>query len=214
MKIEYFEYIQKEWSVIMSAPFTFIVMFLLACIVAYIATKWRYGKIVEVLKEKNSFLKERFAAKSVQLEEIVEDFKSKKSVQAENNNAQNESIKTGLSFEIDQTLKKLQNFWGKYQKNSNDSQKYGGAVISKKPFTTIPAQFKHTFPELHQEVLKDARLIEVREFYYKIEDIEFIYKELRNKSEQDFELRFQWEELVTEVLERGNPLKNTTNHFA
>lgn len=207
MVMQGIKYIQKEWDIIMSTPFTFIVMLIIACIVAYTASKWRYGKIVEISKAKYDFLKVRHKAKSAQLEEIIKDFKFKKPVQPEDNDAQNESIKTGLSFEIDRILKKLQDFWEKYQKISKDSQKYGGAIISKNPFTTTPAQFKHIFPELHQEVLKDTRLIEVREFYYKIKDIELVYKELRNQPKQDFELTFQWEALVAETIEQGNPLK-------
>ena len=202
------EYIGKEWNVIMSAPFTFITLFILACIVAYLAAKWRYGEIVEVLKEKNAFLKERYDAKDAQLGKTIKDFKSKESVKGKNNNTQDESIRVGLSFEIDRILKKLQDFWKEYQKNSKDSWKYGGVVTSTNPFTTTSVQFKYTFPELHQEVLKDARLIEVREFYYKIEDIELIYKELRNQPKIDFDLTEQLESLVTEVLEQGNPLTN------
>lgn len=207
MIIKYIKHVQKEWDIIMSTPFTFIIILIVACIIAYAVSRWRYGKVVEISRERNNLLKERYEAKSAQLEKTIKDFKSKKPVQPESNNTQNESIKAGLSFKINRILEKLQDFWGKYQKNSKDSQKYGGAIISKNPFTTTPAQFKHIFPELHQEVLKDTRLIEVREFYYKIKDIEFVYKELRNQPKQDFELTFQWEALISEVLECGNPLK-------
>lgn len=194
---------------IMSAPLSFIVILILACTVAYIATKWRYAKIIEVSKERNNLLKERYEAKSTQLEEIIESIKSKKFVQTEKGNAQNESIKAELSFEIDRILKKLQHFWGKYQKVSKHMREYGRVVKSLMPLTTTPAQFKHTFPELHQEVLKDTLLIDVKAFYYKIEDVELMYKELRNQPKQDFEMTFQWESLVSDVLGQGNPLKAT-----
>lgn len=209
MIIKYIKYIQEEWDMIMSAPLTFIVILILACAVAYIAARWRYGKIIEVSKERNNLLKERYEAKSTQLEEIIENVKSKKFVQTEKGNAQNESIKAGLSFEIDRILKKLQDFWGKYQKVNKHMREYGRVVRSLIPLTTIPAQFKHAFPELHQEVLKDTLLIDVKAFYYKIEDVELMYKELHNQPKQDFEMTFQWESLVSEVIDRGNPLKTT-----
>ena len=200
-------YIEKEWDVIMATPFTFIIIFILACTVAYIAAKWRYGKVIELKEERYNFLKERYDARDAQLEKTIKDFKSKGSVQAEDSNTQDESIRVGLSFEIDQIFKKLQIFWEEYQINSKDSWKYGGVVTNTNPLTTSPVQFKSTFPELHQEVLKDARLIEVREFYYKIEDLELIYKELRSQPKKDFELTEQFETLIAEILEHGNPLK-------
>ena len=207
MVIQGIKYIQKEWNIIMATPLTFIVILIMACIIAYTISRWRYGKVVEISRERNNLLKERYAAKSAQLEEIIGNIKSKEIIQSVKSNAQNKLIKTELSFEIDRILKKLQDFWGKYQKISKHMRKYGRIVKSLIPLTTIPAQFKHVFPELHQEVLKATLLIDVKAFYYKIEDIEFMYKELHNQSKQDFELTSQWKELVAEVLERGNPLK-------
>ena len=116
-------------------------------------------------------------------------------------------IKNNSSFEIDRILKELQNFWGKYQKISKDKNKHMEVVISTNPFTTTSVQFKYIFPKLHQGVLKNIRLKKIKDFHRKIEDTEFIYKELRSKPKQDFEQRFQWEALVTEVIEQGNPLK-------
>lgn len=119
-------------------------------------------------------------------------------------------IENNSSFEIDRILKVLQNFWGKYQKISEDKNKHMEIVISKKPFTTTSIQFKYIFPKLHQGALKSIRLRKAKDFHRKIEDIELIYKELRSKPKQDFEQRFQWEALILEVLERGNPLKKNS----
>lgn len=110
-------------------------------------------------------------------------------------------------LEIDRILKKLQDFWQEYQKNSGRSWKHGGIVIETNPFTTALVQFKCVFPKLHQEVLKDSEPIKVREFYYKIEDIELVYEELRSNRAKDFKIVKQWESLVSDVLKQGNPLK-------
>lgn len=110
-------------------------------------------------------------------------------------------------LEIDRILKKLQDFWQEYQKNSGSSWKHGGVVIKTNPFTTALVQFKCVFPKLHQEILKDSEPIKVRELYYKIEDIELIYEELRSNRAKDFKIVKQWEALVSDVLKEGNPLK-------
>ena len=94
------------------------------------------------------------------------------------------SVKTSIGnsseelLEIDRILKKLQDFWQVYQKNSGRSWKHGGVVIKTNPFTTTLVQFKCVFPKLDQEVLKDSEPVKVREFYYKIEDIELIYEDI------------------------------------
>ncbi len=201
--MQYLKYIKNEWDVIVATPFTFIGLFILACIVVYVVAKWRYGKIVEVSKERYNLLKERYDAKSSQLEETINKIKSK---ELQTKNTKNNTNKESL--EIDRIIKKIQALWQKYQKNSKSMWKYGGVVISTKPFTTTPVQFKCVFPKLHQEALKDSESIKVKEFYYKTEDIELIYKELRSHGAKDFELVQQWESLVAELLKQGNPLRS------
>ncbi|OIR10465.1 hypothetical protein GALL_77770 [mine drainage metagenome] len=59
------EYIQREWTTIAAAPFTFVVVIVLVGGVAYAASKWRHGGIIELLRE-------RLAAKDQQLDEYRE----------------------------------------------------------------------------------------------------------------------------------------------
>ena len=128
------------------------------------------------------------------------------------------SIKDKLCFEIQNILETLDGFFKKYKNNLKDSWKYDGIVTSTNPPKTVPAQFKHPPPELRQKFLKNyfpfhmlskKEAIEVIDFCNKIEGIVLLYKQLQATGPQDFELTEQWEILVSEVIEKGNPLKTT-----
>ncbi len=45
-------YLQKEWSVLASAPFTFLSFFLLSSAVAFAVIKFRYDGLIETLRER------------------------------------------------------------------------------------------------------------------------------------------------------------------
>jgi len=132
------------------------------------------------------------------------------------------SIKDKLCFEIQNILETLDGFLKKYEDNIKDAWKYDGIVTSTNPPETVPAQFKHPPPELRQKFLKSyfpfhilskKEAIEVAEFCNKIKDIVLLYEQLRTTGPQDFELTEQWETLVSEVIEKGNPLKPHNNRF-
>jgi hypothetical protein len=62
---ELVEYIQREWTTLATAPFTFILATVLVGGLAYAASRWRHGGIIELLRE-------RLAAKDQQLDEYRE----------------------------------------------------------------------------------------------------------------------------------------------
>ena len=62
---ELLEYVQREWSTVSAAPFTFILACALVAGLAYAASHWKHGAIIELLRE-------RLAAKDQQLDEYRE----------------------------------------------------------------------------------------------------------------------------------------------
>jgi len=58
---ELIEYLQKEWGTVSSAPVTFFVACTLVAGLAYAASRWKHGAIIELLRE-------RIAAKDEQLD--------------------------------------------------------------------------------------------------------------------------------------------------
>ncbi len=66
------EFIKNEWSTISSAPFTFIILFVLASSLAYLASTWRYQGIIDLLREQLSEQKGRMEIKNEQLVEYRE----------------------------------------------------------------------------------------------------------------------------------------------
>src|SRR5215813_962712 len=52
-----FEYIQKEWSTIRGAPFTFLILSVLLCYVTYLVLNWYYDGRIKTLETQNSSLK-------------------------------------------------------------------------------------------------------------------------------------------------------------
>jgi hypothetical protein len=62
---ELVESIQREWATIANAPFTFILFAVLIFALAYAASRWKHGAIIELLRE-------RLAAKDQQLDEYRE----------------------------------------------------------------------------------------------------------------------------------------------
>ena len=62
---EFIEYIQKEWATVSAAPFTFLVASALVAGLAYAASRWKHGAIIDLLRE-------RLTAKDQQLDEYRE----------------------------------------------------------------------------------------------------------------------------------------------
>ena len=58
---ELIEYLQKEWGTVSSAPVTFFIACTLVASLAYAASRWKHGAIIELLRE-------RIAAKDEQLD--------------------------------------------------------------------------------------------------------------------------------------------------
>ncbi|MEO8223846.1 MAG: hypothetical protein ABI661_03500 [Gammaproteobacteria bacterium] len=59
------EFIQREWTTIVAAPFTFVLAAILVAGIAYAASRWRHSGIIEILRE-------RLAAKDQQVSEYRE----------------------------------------------------------------------------------------------------------------------------------------------
>jgi hypothetical protein len=59
------EYGSQEWATVSSAPFTFLIASALVATIAYSASRWKHGAIIELLRE-------RLAAKDQQLDEYRE----------------------------------------------------------------------------------------------------------------------------------------------
>lgn len=62
---ELLDYLQREWMVVSSAPFSFLISAALVASLAYAASRWRHGGIIELLRE-------RLAAKDQQLDDYRE----------------------------------------------------------------------------------------------------------------------------------------------
>jgi hypothetical protein len=58
---ELIEYLQKEWATVSGAPFIFFIVSILVASLAYAASRWKHGAIIELLRE-------RIAAKDEQLD--------------------------------------------------------------------------------------------------------------------------------------------------
>jgi hypothetical protein len=59
------EFLQREWTTITGAPFTFVLAAILVCGLAYTASRWRHSGIIDLLRE-------RLAAKDQQISEYRE----------------------------------------------------------------------------------------------------------------------------------------------
>lgn len=51
---EILQYIEHEWATVYAAPFTFLAILVLACGVAYAASKWKHGATIDLLRERIS----------------------------------------------------------------------------------------------------------------------------------------------------------------
>jgi hypothetical protein len=69
---EVFEFIQREWTTLASAPFTFAGFAILAFGAAFFVARWRYEAIVEGLRERIAGQQERLDAKDQQVTEYLE----------------------------------------------------------------------------------------------------------------------------------------------
>lgn len=66
------EFIKNEWSTISSAPFTFIILFVLVFSLAYLASSWRHQGIIDLLRQQISGQKGRIEAQNEQIVEYRE----------------------------------------------------------------------------------------------------------------------------------------------
>jgi len=66
------EFIKNEWSTISSAPFTFLILLVLAFSLAYLASSWRHQGIIDLLREQLSVHKDRIEIKDDQIAEYRE----------------------------------------------------------------------------------------------------------------------------------------------
>jgi hypothetical protein len=55
----FWDHIKEEMDIIVNAPILSSVAFLIAISIGYAITKWRYGKMLDLLKEHCAFLKEK-----------------------------------------------------------------------------------------------------------------------------------------------------------
>lgn len=62
---EFAEFLQREWATVAAAPFPFLLAAILVSGLAYTASRWRHGGIIELLRE-------RLAAKDQQISEYRE----------------------------------------------------------------------------------------------------------------------------------------------
>ena len=57
---ELIEYLQKEWGTVSNAPVTFIIICILVAALAYAASSWKHGAIIELLRERMTAKDEQF----------------------------------------------------------------------------------------------------------------------------------------------------------
>ncbi|MGX1179405.1 hypothetical protein AB7M31_002473 [Pseudomonas sp. IAP-CY TE4608] len=68
-------FFQKEWSALSSAPSAFVLLTLLAAIIAYRVCKWRYEGIIETLKERlisRTEQMEKYKERAIKFDEKIE----------------------------------------------------------------------------------------------------------------------------------------------
>lgn len=128
-----------------------------------------------------------------------------------------------FSTAIDETLNSLHDVWNKYQKVIKDSHQQQGVIVDIKNKHIIPAEFRPMLPDdwqwnvtklypIPSVLLKNERT-QIDKFCCSIIKIISLYKRIQDLGSGSYdanylpELRTQWKSLVTEVLERGNPLK-------
>ncbi|WP_094607168.1 hypothetical protein SPSIL_058290 [Sporomusa silvacetica DSM 10669] len=64
---DFINFLAKEWDTLIKAPFTFALLFVGACAIAYFFSKFRYETIIAQLKERIEGYKDRLSAKDEQL---------------------------------------------------------------------------------------------------------------------------------------------------
>ncbi|WP_433583539.1 hypothetical protein [Paenibacillus amylolyticus] len=66
---EFIDYLNKEWSTVSKAPFTFILLLVITFTAVYVIARWRYESIIGTLKERIEGYKDRINSKDEQLNE-------------------------------------------------------------------------------------------------------------------------------------------------
>jgi len=66
---ELIDYINKEWSTVSQAPFTFILLLVLSITASYLLARWKYESNISTLKERIEGYKDRITSKDEQLNE-------------------------------------------------------------------------------------------------------------------------------------------------
>jgi nitrate/TMAO reductase-like tetraheme cytochrome c subunit len=70
--IEFLEYVKKEWKVVSTAPWTFIIALLLASTIIFLVIDWHYQERIRTLQEQNKTSTVRIEAKDDLLTEYRE----------------------------------------------------------------------------------------------------------------------------------------------
>ena len=86
-------YINNEWKTLKEAPFSFILLLIIAFIAAYIISRWRYESIVSTLKERIESFKDRLNSKDEQLNDYRERLKLQPATDTSYSNLSNSELK-------------------------------------------------------------------------------------------------------------------------
>jgi len=138
----------------------------------------------------------------------------------------NQHIIAQLSSEINENIRHLQVFWRDYQRAKTGSNRPGDfseiARAELKRSEVLPVEFRLNLPNWYQVVAEQHSLFsllskkvatQVEQFHLNLNSITKIYDQIKDivkeqyNTNQLLKLRTQWESLVSDVLERGNPLK-------
>ena len=139
---------------------------------------------------------------------------------------QNRPIIAQLSSEVDENIRHLRVFWRDYQRAKNGSNRPEDfseiARAEIKRSQIFPIEFRLSLPNWYQVIAEQDSLfsilpkkmaMRVEQFHLNLNNITKTYDQIKDivkkqyNSNQLLKLRTQWEVLVLEVLERGNPLK-------
>ena len=128
-----------------------------------------------------------------------------------------------FSSAIDNILNSLYKVWSKYQKATKDISQQKRIVVGANAFHTIPAEFRPMLPgEWHWKITKlypipsafvKKEKTQIDKFCGNIIKMISLYGQIQDlggsshDAERLPELRQQWETIVIEVIEQGNPLK-------
>ena len=146
---------------------------------------------------------------------VINDFLKNKKARKE--------VMSEFSSAIDEILNSLYEVWNKYQKTTKDIYQQKRVVVEANAFHTIPAEFRHILPgDWRWKITKlypipsafvKKEKTQIDKFCGNIIKIISLYNQIRDLGSGSHDaaflpaIRTQWESLISEVLEQGNPLK-------